>query len=404
MSNWDPDPTALTRPVYQSLVRQIVRAVEDGRLAPGERLPTHRSLAHRLGVSVQTVGRAYEALIQRGVIVGEVGRGTFVRPDKLEPAPPFILERGPGAPIDLSILKPVGDPRHVERAGAALQALAADLPPRCLFSFRPSLLQKDYRETAVGWLARCGVTTTAENIQLTNGATGALTVALLAAARVGGLVATEAIGHHTLRALAGYLGFRLLGMVLDDEGIVPEALDEACRSHDVKALFVLPSCCNPTVTMVGAERRAALVEVARRHDLLIIENDAWGPLVEDRPAPFAALAPERTLYVTSLTKCVLPGLRVGFLVVPEMMISAVANRHLVTNWLATPLVCELASRWIADGTAWELVGWQRQALRSRHALAAEVLDPLPAQSQRDSLHIWLSLPPAWREEEFVAHA
>jgi DNA-binding transcriptional MocR family regulator len=126
-------------------------------------------------------------------------------------------------------------------------------------------------------------------------------------------------------------------------------------------------------------------------------------LVEDRPPPFAGLAPERTFYVTSFTKFALPGLRVGFLVAPQSMINAAANRHLVTNWSATSVVAEIATNWIADGTAWELLEWQRAALAARNAIAAEVLAGVAHRRHAQGLHLWLPLPPAWREEDFVGH-
>jgi DNA-binding transcriptional MocR family regulator len=404
MTSWPPSRDTLKRPVYRSLVDLVARAIETGELTPGARLPTHRDLAHRLGISIQTVSRAYEALIRRGLIVGEVGRGTFVRPDRAEPAPPFITERGPGSLIDLSILKPVGDAVHVEHMKTALAALHDDLPVSTLFSFRPSLAHWRYREVAVEWLRRCGLQAAPEAIHITNGASPGLAIALMSAARPGDVVATEAIGHHMLRPLASYLGLRLKGLRTDDDGILPEALDQACGSEAIKALFLVPSAANPTVTMVSLTRRKAMVEIARRHNLYIIENDAWGPLVEGRPPPLASLAPERTFYVTSFTKCGMPGLRAGYLVAPDLMISSVATRHLVTNWSATSLIAEIATRWVADGTAWELLQWQRAALKVRNALAAEVLGDITRRQHPNSLHIWLPLPSAWREDEFVAHA
>jgi len=404
MTNWPPNRDTLKRPVYRSLVDLVARAVETGELAPGARLPTHRDLAHRLDISIQTVSRAYEELIRRGLIVGEVGRGTFVRSDRPDPGPPFITEREPGTLIDLSILKPVGDALHLERMKTALATLQDDLPLSTLFSFRPSLAHRRYREVAVDWLQLCGLQASPNAVLITNGTSPGLTIALMSAARPGDVVATEAIGHHMLRPLTGYLGMRLKGLPIDDDGILPEALDQACGSEAIKALFLVPSAANPTVAMVSRARREAIVEIARRHNIYIIENDAWGPLVEGRPPPLASLAPERTFYVTSFTKCGMPGLRAGYLVAPEVMISAVANRHLVTNWSATSIIAEIATRWVADGTAWELLEWQRAALRTRNALAAEVLGDITRRQHPNSLHIWLPLPPAWREEEFVAHA
>jgi DNA-binding transcriptional MocR family regulator len=404
MTSWPPDRHSLKRPVYRSLVNLVARVVETGELMPGTRLPTHRDLAHRLGISVQTVSRAYEELIRRGLIVGEVGRGTFVRPDRSEPAPPFITERGAGGLIDLSILKPVGDTIHIERMKTALAALHDDLPLSTLFSFRPSLAHRRYREVAVEWLRLCGLQASPSAVLVTNGASPGLTIALMSAARPGDAVATEEIGHHMLRPQASYLGLRLKGLPIDDDGILPDALDQACASETIKALFLVPSAANPTVAMVSRARREAIVEIARRHNLYIIENDAWGPLVEDRPPPIASLAPERTFYVTSFTKCGMPGLRTGYLVAPDLLLSSVATRHLVTNWSATSMVAEIATRWVADGTARELLHWQRAALKARNALAAEVLGDIPRRQHPNSLHIWLPLPSGWREDEFVAQA
>lgn len=400
---WQPDPRHLRRPAFLSLAEQVVAAIGEGRLQAGDRLPTQRRLAFDLGLSVQTVGRAYEELIRRGLLSGETGRGTFVRAQRAERDPPFIPERV-GDVIDLSILKPVCEPIHVERMKAALAGLAAELPANLVLSFRPNHVFHRHREVAVEWLKVCGVATTAGNVCLTNGASSAMTVALMAAAPPGSTVVTEAVGHHTLVPLAAYLGLKLRGVGLDREGILPEALERACHAGDVRAVFVQPSVVNPTASLMGAARRSEIARIARAHDLTIIEADVLGPLVEDRPPPIAAIAPERTLFLTSFTKAVMPGLRAGYLTAPDRLAAAVANRHLVTNWIATPLVAELATRWVEDGTAMELVRWQRKALRRRHAIAAEVMRAVAHHTHPQALHLWLPLEPGRTEEEFVAHA
>ncbi|MHA6685745.1 MocR-like ectoine utilization transcription factor EhuR [Mesorhizobium sp. A556] len=403
MTLWHPDPALIRRPAYLSLADQIARAIHDGRLVNGERLPTHRRLADDLKLSVQTVSRAYEELIRRGLISGEIGRGSFVQTQRSEPEPPYLPER-PGEVIDLSILKPVCETMHLERLRAALAWLAETLPASSALSFRPNMVFPRHRAIAVEWLRLCGLEVSAQNISVTNGATAAMTVALMSVAPPGSTVATEAIGHHTLVPLARYLGFNLEGLPIDDNGILPEALDDACRHSDIRAVFVQPSVINPTATLMGSVRRSELAEVARRHDIAIIENDVLGPLVEDRAPPLAWFAPERTLYVTSFTKIVVPGLRIGYLAAPDRYVAAVANRHLVSNWMATPMVAEIASKWVSDGTAMELVEWQRVALRRRQEIAAEVLGDVSYRAQRDGMHLWLELPGDRSEESFVAQA
>ncbi|KXF75221.1 GntR family transcriptional regulator [Paramesorhizobium deserti] len=403
MTIWRPDPTTLRRPAYLSLADQIAHAISEGKLEGGARLPPHRRMAYELDLSVQTVSRAYEELIRRGLLSGETGRGTFVRPQRREPDPPYLPERL-GEVIDLSILKPVCETMHLDLMKKALARLAETLPPSAALSFRPNVVFPRHRAMAVEWLKVCGLDAPAANISLTNGATAAMTVALMSAAPPGSTVATEAIGHHTLTPLASYLGLTLQGLAIDQEGILPDALDSCCRNTGIRAVFIQPSAISPTATLMGAERREAIAEVARQHDIAIIESDILGALVENRPPPVAAFAPERTFYFTSFTKTVVPGLRIGYLVAPDRYVAAVANRHLVSNWMATPMVAEIATRWVADGTALELVDWQREALRKRHQIAAQMLPDIPFLSHPQSLHIWLPLSGERTEETFVSHA
>lgn len=391
MTSWIPKRNNLKRPVYLSLVEQISSAIEEGSLPDGERLPPQRSLARDLGIAVQTVSRAYDELARRGLVSGVTGRGTYVRSRAPEPVPPPYINERRGEIVDLSMLKPVVEQVHLDRLASALSELAASFPSNLFTSFRPNVVFSRHRDVATTWLKQCGLETSPRTIVPTNGATPAMTVALMTATRPGMTVVTESIGHHTLPALAGNLGLTLRGADVDAEGIVPESLEGVVADGEISALFLMPNPCDPTVSFMSAGRRKEIVDIARTHDLLIIENDAWGPLVESRPPPIAAFAPERTFYITSFTKSVVPGLRYGFLVAPERLIPAAGNRHLVTNWMATPLVAELATRWIEDGTALELVDRQRRALRLRQAIAAEALEGIDYRSHPDALHIWIPL-------------
>lgn len=403
MTSWQPDPALLRRPAYLSLAEQIARAIQDGTLASGHRLPPHRTMADDLKLSVQTVSRAYDELIRRGLIAGEVGRGSFVQALRKEPEPPYLPERL-GELIDLSILKPACDQYHLEKMREAFGWLAENLPASSALSFRPNVVFPRHRAAGAEWLAHCGVEISPLNISVTNGATSGMTTALMSVAPPGSTIVVEAISHHTLVPLSTYLGLNLEGVAVDEQGMLPEALEAACRKGNVRAVFLQPTVINPMAAMMDAERREALAAVARKHDLAIIENDILGPLVEDRPPPMAALAPERTLYITSFTKITVPGLRIGYLAAPDRYVAAVANRHLVSNWMATPSIAEIATKWVNDGTALELVGWQRRALAVRHAIAAETLAGLDYRHHPQSLHVWLRLRGEHTEEGFVSQA
>lgn len=403
MSSWKPDRASLSLPIYKSLADQLAEAILEGRIPDGARLLPQRQLASELDVSVQTVSRAYEELSRRSLLSGEAGRGTFVRRPKADRGPPFSLQRMPDV-IDLSILKPVCEDLHLQHLSTALTRIAAAPPLRIANGFRPESAGSRHREAALQWLRECGIQTSQYNVCITNGATAALTVALMTAAPPGSVVATEIIGHHSLKPLASYMGLELIGIDIDDGGLVPDALEKACEENGVRVLFLQPNLINPSSTLLSEERRRRIVAIAEKHDVLIIENDPLGPLVSNSPPRLFSLAPDRTFYVTSFTKIVMPGLRIGYLVVPQKYIATASNRHLVTSWMATPLIEELATAWVQDGTAASLVEWQRQALHSRHKIFERILGNIRHSTHPESLHVWLPLPEGYSEAGFGAHA
>ena len=403
MTIWPPRRQDLKRPVYLSLASLMARAMRAGELTGGDRLPTHRELAYQLGISVQTVSRAYDELTRIGAISGQIGRGTFVTGNLAEGKSPhfYLPEEERSSLIDLSILKPVCDQIHIDHMRSALSALTDSLPAEVVQSFRPANASHAYDVTARKWLRLCGVDLHNQSALITNGNTAAMTVALMSLANPGDLVLTEQISHHTLMPLARYLGLRLRGVPVDHEGIVPTAFEAICATQTVKALFFMPTGVGPRLSVMSETRRADLVRIARAFDVYLIESDAWGPLQPERPTPFAMLAPERTLYFTSLTKCLMPGLRVGYLVMPDALSAGVRNRHLVTNWMATSLMVEIASRWIEDGTAQALLTWQITAAAERNRIAAACLRDIEFLSNPTGLHIWLPLGDR-AEADFVA--
>lgn len=403
MTNWSPDPALLSRPAYLSLAEQFARAIEDGRLAVGARLMPHRRLADGLGLSVQTVSRAYEELIRRGLVSGEIGRGSFVLGPGGEARQPYLPER-PGETIDLSILKPVVGPLQLDRMRQGFGWLAENVSAAAALSFRPNSVLPAHRAVAADWLARGGVPAEAANVTITGGATPAISAAIMGVVPPGAGLAAEALTHHTLMPLCQYLGLHLEGIAIDGQGMLPAALDEVARKGLIRAVYLQPTVINPLAALMGADRRAELVAVARRHDLAIVENDILNRLVQDAPPPVAAIAPERTLYICGFTKITVPGLRVAYLAAPPRHATAVANRHLVTNWMPAPPLVELLSHWLADGTAATLIAAQREALAARHLVARSLLPEAGLRAHPQGLHLWLRLPESWGEERFVAQA
>ena len=187
---------------------------------------------------------------------GEIGRGSFVQTQRSEPAPPYLPER-PGEVIDLSILKPVCEPMHLDRLKQALGWLSENLPASSALSFRPNMVFPRHRAVAVEWLKRCGLECRRRISASPTARPPAMTVALMSVAPPGSTVATEAIGHHTLVPLATYLGFKLEGLAdRRATGCCPRRWTRPAGRSDIRAVFVQPSVINPTATLMSEARRA----------------------------------------------------------------------------------------------------------------------------------------------------
>ena len=193
-------------------------------------------------------------------------------------------------------------------------------------------------------------------------------------------------------------------MPVDEHSLIPGALETACRIQHSKFLFTMPTIHNPAAVVMPQERRGAIAEIARRHGLHIIEDDIAARCMEDPPQPIAVMVPEFTIYLTSLSKTVAPGLRIGFLHSPEELLERQASIVGASAWMAPPLTAELATSWIEDGTAESILDSGRAEAGARLALARDKLPGQCISTTPGCHHIWLTLPEPWRAADFTAEA
>jgi len=179
---------------------------------------------------------------------------------------------------------------------------------------------------------------------------------------------------------------------LHAEGILPAAFESACRAGVRLAVFS-PTLHNPTTSTMGLARRLALVALARRWDVTIVEEDVYGLLREDAPPALAALAPERVLYLTGLSKTVAPGLRLGYLAFPRGLAGRMRDAEHHTSWYVSPLATAVATRWMDDGTAWRRLLAQRKEPAARHRLCRDLLGAFTWRGEPHCPHLWLVSPP-----------
>jgi DNA-binding transcriptional MocR family regulator len=231
-------------------------------------------------------------------------------------------------------------------------------------------------------------------VVVTNGTQSTFNMLLGGLVGPGNVLAVESLTYPPILVLARRFGFVPRGVPMDDEGIIPEALEALCIAEKPKALYLLPTLQNPTTATMSIERRHAVADIARRYDLQIIEDDIYSLLPSDVPAPLSALAPERSWYMLGTAKSIAAGLKVSYVVAPT---AELAERQFwpgvrATFWMAAPISAAVATQLIERGGAQRIVDAVRQEIATRHELLRPILKPLDFVTGDGALHIWIRLP------------
>jgi DNA-binding transcriptional MocR family regulator len=389
--DWLPVIDSDTTVKYTSIVDAISRAVEAGTLGEGVRLPPHRELAQLLGVTVATVTKAITDLNRKGVLASRRGSGTYVR--ALRGSRP-VDDNGPR---DLAVNRPAVGP-VAEALERALGEVRSDAKSELLFGYEPAGGSPEHRQAGAMWLAERGIAVAEDQVLITQGANDGLLTALATVMRPGDTVLCEAVNYAGLRRIAHLLGLSLTGVAIDDKGMVPAALSDAIRQHRPRAVVCTPVTHNPTGAMMDGERRRELAQIVQRNKLVLIEDDINGHLGASDAETMFTLAPDQTIYVTSMSKCLSAGLRVGFMTAAPMMMPRLRDALYSTNWTAPSLHAEIATRLIGSGMARQCVDQQRQEAAARMDIVRRCFGD-HAVCAGPSYHAWLTLDRSIRPEE-----
>jgi DNA-binding transcriptional MocR family regulator len=390
---------------YKRLADAVEKAIAEGVIEPGSKLPPHRLLADSLGVTIGTISRAYGELERVGLVVARVGDGTYVRQRGMERARDGGFRNVSEAPqvfFDMSRNQPIPG-QEALLLSQSLQTLALDPQAlRHLSGYTADAGLPRHRAAGAHWLRHQAFEPNAEQIVCVNGGQHGLLCALMALLKAGDTVVTEHLTYPGLISVARMLGIKLIGVAMDDEGLMPDALEDVCRNHRVSALYCTPTIQNPTAAVMSVPRREAIAEVCRQHNLLIFEDEAHAVLAQQRPLPLSHFAPERSVLIGSLSKAVSAGLRVGYLHAPLPLIGRLSAAVRGTCWMASPLTLEVATQWIENGVAEQLSGQQIVEISRRKSLVAGLLDGLVYKTHSHSPHFWIEVPEPWRASQIAA--
>lgn len=371
---------ALEGPAYRRLAEALEQAVAEGELQAGDQIPAQREVARLVGIDFTTVTRAYALARERGLIEGTTGRGTFIRSRTSEDEAGLV---------DLSMNLPP-PPAGLNLAALLREttgAILARTDPATLMAYHPGAGSLAQRTAGAAWLAPSLGEVEPSRVVVASGAQTALSALLDHLTTPGDIILAEAFAYPGLLTTAARRGLTVVGCPMDAEGLEPEALERLIAQHRPRLLCCGATFQNPTAATMGQARREAIVAIARKAGVTIVEDDAYG-LLPTTPLPaLAALWPEGVFHVATTAKALSPGLRLAYVVAPPGRAEgAAAALHAIAQ-MPAPLMAAVVTSWIRDGVANRILVGVREEAMARRALAAELLPT--AVGGAESLHVWL---------------
>jgi DNA-binding transcriptional MocR family regulator len=205
----------------------------------------------------------------------------------------------------------------------------------------------------------------------------------------------EELTYPGIKALANLLEIKLVPLPMDGGGLIPEAFESACRQRRAKALFTIPTIHNPLTSTIPEKRRRDIAAIAARYEVSIVEDAIHHMLADNPPPPLSSFEPGISYFIAAMSKVVAGGLRVAFLVAPRDAVDQLTQAVWATNWVTAPLCGEIATRWIEDGTAENVIRRKKAEAAARVDIARRVLSGADLRTDAHGLHAWLTLPQPW---------
>jgi DNA-binding transcriptional MocR family regulator len=400
MTIWSPTLDR-SKPLYLAIADAMAQDVEGGILVKGDQLPPQRDLAWKLGVTLGTVTRAYKEAELRGLLSGEVGRGSFITQGKTMSPIGQVSAAGDDV-VDLThaIPPPVVTPQEFD---SALNAIMRDARKLDMLDYGPPDGHALHKTMAKQWLNRSGIDVNERDIFITAGAHLGLITVLEAITEPGEKVMAEQINYALLRTTFKNAHVDSLPLEMDEEGLTPESFEVAAKTGTSRLLYAVPSLQNPTTSSMSRQRREAIVSIARKYNITIIEDDCFRLLdARVQPPTFYALAPERTYHVTSLSKTLAPGLRIGFVVTPHGQ-DRTLKAHIRTMAARTVgITGEIARYWIETELAEGILNRTRNELASRRETFISIFKGTSFRCEQGAPYAWLQLPEHWSAARFAS--
>jgi len=407
VTNWIPEIEHRKGPLYIRIADSAEADIKIGKLAAEAKLPPQRDLAYDLGVTIGTITRAYALLRERGLVNGEVGRGTYVQPglaSNQNSKDPITANFGgtrsmsppPGKlRFDTTAAADVGQSSAI---GQLMMEIATN-NPREIASYT-RILSPDWQEAGRRWLAKGDWAPDAASIVPQLGVHAAITAIIAAVSGPGDRIVSEHLTYSQVARSAMLTGRQIALVDSDENGILPEDFERVCAREHPKAAFIISSGQNPTLAVLPENRRREIADIARKYNVWLIEDYIYGGMIDDDIPLLAQIAPDRTFLANGLSKSVAAGVRGAWVACPVHFAQRIrVTQKLVTGGLPFVLA-ELASRLVLSGLAHEIRGKVIGEIAARAAIARRIFAGHDFRSHPNMPFLWLKLPEPWLSGTF----
>ncbi len=394
---WQPDLSNAGRSKYQALAAALRKAIAEGVLEKGSKLPPVRDLAYRTNVTPGTVARAYSLLVEEGLLVAGVGRGTFVADRQLRSAP--VSEWPEAVILRRPVLPEAG---QSELLHAAMVAVEKGATAGWWGEYPSRNSDLPLRKALQGWLEDLPVGQfSVEDIVMTNGAQSAV-LAVLQTVLSGPepVVLVESQSYPGFRRAAELCRARVIGIDADEQGPIVAQVEAAARDHAAQIFLTSAAVNNPTLRTTSGQRRREIAAVAQRYGMHVLDDDCY-KLTPANEESYRSLLPELGWYVSSLSKSLSPALRLGWAIAPSARSIELARSVAYGCFGVSRPVTELAQALLRDPKLPVVLADIRRALAERVQLAVNHLGGYDVTWHRDVPFVWIALPSGWRANRFA---
>lgn len=388
--SWRPDKRQLKRPYAVNLVKKMKADIKAGRLLPETKLPPQRELADFLDLGFSTITRVYKMSQEQGLTFGRVGQGTFVAGHADSPL--TITRKNASAVLDLGFIASFESTNSLVKS--TIRDVAKEATITRLLNYDSPTGLKHQKIIATRYLNQVGMTVNTQNTVITSGGESALNITLASLFNNGDRIAVDQFTYANFIDMARLAGIKLVPIEDDHDGMIPARLSLACQQQHLAGIYLMPDCNNPTTITIPAERQRELAEVIRTNHLLLIEDDYLSFLNLYRSHPLvrmSELVPDQSVYIASLSKPLVSGLRVAFVRPADQYLEQFDRTMFTLNVKTSSLDVEVVTKLLENGQAEKIMQKKMELMRQNTVVFDQVFQtpahrpafflPLPLRSQ-----------------------